>query len=146
MSIYFPFQVVEESIDIAAPPAAVFARWTDYRRFPEFMEGVSEVRLVGGKELYWRGEFAGQKREWKSLVTVLIPRRRLAWRSTSLGRHSSRVACVEEAPGGLTRLTVKILLDPREEWARFPTPAQVRRRVRANLQRLKALVEGEVGG
>lgn len=135
------FEVIEESIEVEAAAAVVFERWTHFESFPEFMEGIAAVQRAGDRQLHWRGMIAGQPREWISTVTVWIPHRRLAWRSTSAGKHSSRVVCIEEAGPGRTRVTIKMLIDPEEEWARMPTRPQVARRLRSNLVRLKALLE-----
>ena len=145
MNNLFPFQVIEESLEIAAPVATVFERWTQFEKFPEFMEGVAEVKNLGDQEFYWRGEFAGQMREWKSRVTVVIPSRRVAWRTTSSGAHSSRVVCVEGSSPEHTRVTVKMLIDPRDSWAQSPTPEQISQRVRATLRRLKTILESQYG-
>jgi uncharacterized membrane protein len=136
-----PFKVIEVSMEIGASAAAAFERWTQFEKFPEFMEGVKEVRRLGTRKLRWRGIFAGQSREWDSTIMVWIPARRLAWRATSSGAHSSRVVCVEEVGPQRTRVTVKILIDQCEAWSQAPSPAQVIRRVRANLGRLKTILE-----
>lgn len=135
------FEDLEESIEIAAPPAVVFERWTRFEEFPHFMEGVSEVRRVGEKRIRWRGEFAGETREWDSDITVWIPGRRIAWRATFAGAHILRAVCVEAAGAGRTRLTLKMLIDPEEPWAQIPSTAEISRRLQGNLERLKALLE-----
>lgn len=137
------FEVIEVSIEIEVPAAVVFERWTRFESFPDFMEGVAAVECTGIRQLRWHGVFGGQLREWDSTVTVWIPHRRLAWRSTSAGKHSSRAVCIEEAGAGRTRVTIKMLIDPDEEWARIPTRAQVSRRLRSNLLRLKTLLESK---
>ncbi len=38
----------EESVDVPAPVAEVYRRWTDFSRFPEFMRNVESVRPLGG--------------------------------------------------------------------------------------------------
>ncbi len=135
------FETLEESIEIAAPPSVVFERWTRFEEFPHFMEGVSEVRRVGERKIRWQGEFAGERREWDSDITVWIPGRRIAWRATSAGAHSSRAVCVEGAGDGRTRLTLKMLIDPDEAWAQMPSVEEISRRLQGNLARFKALVE-----
>ncbi len=136
-----PFESLEESIEIAALPARVFDHWTRFEEFPWFMEGVLEVARIGTRRIRWRGEFAGEMREWESSITVWIPGRRIAWRATSAGAHSSRVVCVEPAGAGGTRLTLKMLIDPDEAWAQMPSVEEIERRLRGNLKRFKVLLE-----
>jgi uncharacterized membrane protein len=140
------FETLEESIEIAAPPSTVFERWTRFEEFPHFMEGVSEVRRIAERKIRWRGEFAVETREWDSDITVWIPGRRIAWRATSAGAHSSRAVCVEVANSDRTRLTLKMLIDPDEAWAQMPSVEDVTRRLQGNLVRFKALVECDARG
>jgi uncharacterized membrane protein len=135
------FEAVEEEIEIAAPPAIVFERWTRFEEFPQFMEGVFEVRRLGGGKLRWRGKFAGKIREWDSQVTVWIPGRRLAWRATFAGARSSRAICVEDAGVGRTRLTSKMLIDLDDVGVQTPNLGKISQRLRENLARFKFLLE-----
>lgn len=135
------FETLEQSIEIDAPPSAVFERWTRFEDFPKFMEGIDWVRLVGPRQLRWHGHFGGETREWSSDITVWIPDHRIAWRATSAGTHSSRAVCIEPAGPGRSRATVRMLIDPDEPWARVPSPDEITRRLLHNLTRFKSLVE-----
>jgi uncharacterized membrane protein len=134
------FETLEKSIEIAASPWVVFERWTRFEDFPLFMEGVEEVTRTGERQLHWLGEFAGEKREWTSEITVWIPGQRLAWRATSAGAHSSRTVCVEPTGAGQTLLTLQMLIDPDEPWAQMPGVDEIGRRLQDSLSRFKALL------
>jgi uncharacterized membrane protein len=135
------FEALQESIEIAVPPSVVFERWTRFEEYPQFMEGMSEVRRIEDRKLRWRGEFAGETREWDSFITVWIPGQKLAWRATAAGAHSSRAVSVEDAGDGRTYLTLKMLVDPDEAWAHIPNVDEISRRLKGDLARFKALLE-----
>jgi uncharacterized membrane protein len=138
------FESVEESVEVAAPSSVVFDQWTRVKDFPRFMEGIAEVRRTGERKLRWRGEFAGEMREWESNITVWIPGRRIAWRATSAGAHSSRAVCVESVGPDRTRLTLKMLVDPDEAWAHLPTVEEIAQRLHGNLARFKTFLEAKL--
>jgi uncharacterized membrane protein len=135
------FETLEECIELAVPAAVVFERWTRFEEFPQFMEGMSEVRRIGDRRLRWRGEFAGEIREWDSLITVWIPGQKLAWRATAAGTHSSRAVCVEDLGEGRTCVRLKMLVDPDEARAQVPNVEEISQRLKRDLARFKMLLE-----
>jgi uncharacterized membrane protein len=135
------FDTLEECIEIAVPAAAVFERWTRFEEFPQFMEGMSEVRRIGDRRLRWRGVFAGEIREWDSLITVWIAGKKLAWRATAAGAHSSRAVCIDDLGEGRTLVTLKMLVDPDEAWAQMPNVEEISHRLKRDLARFKVLLE-----
>lgn len=75
--------VVEDSVQVDAPVAEVYSRWTDFTHFPEFMSNVEEVRAVGNGTYHWVARIFGIKQEWDAEVTDRTPNQRLAWHSTT---------------------------------------------------------------
>src|SRR5215204_2874476 len=51
---------IEKSVDVVAPLSMVYNQWTQFEEFPEFMEGVLEVRQLDDKRLHWRATIAGR--------------------------------------------------------------------------------------
>ncbi|OKH85677.1 polyketide cyclase [Mycobacterium sp. ST-F2] len=104
-----PQPVLEESIDIAAPPDAVWTLVSDVRRMAEWSPQVESTRLRGGAEQVADGvEFTNLNSngtfQWKTHGTIvrLDHGREIAFRIKENWAIWS--LCLEPTPGG-TRLT-----------------------------------------
>jgi len=77
-------QRVERSIRVAAPISTVYEAWRNFERFPEFMEHVEEVRLIGddGLRSHWKVQGpGGTTAEYDAELTDESPNRSIGWRS-----------------------------------------------------------------
>lgn len=97
---------VEQDITVEAPVDRAFEIWTDYERFPEFMEHVKEVRRIGPDLTHWVVEAAGKKVEWDAKVTS-EENRRVAWRAMGESGQNGEVR-FEPAGAGKTKVRVKL--------------------------------------
>src|SRR5262245_28338164 len=52
---------IEKSIDVDVPVQTAYNQWTQFEDFPEFMEGVLEVKQLGEKRLLWWGNVGGRE-------------------------------------------------------------------------------------
>jgi carbon monoxide dehydrogenase subunit G len=102
---------VEASVEIAAPPAEVFAVLADVRRLPEWQSGCSAVTLesdgpvAAGSRFRQRVTFAGKQGEQRVEVEELERDRVLTLRILS-GPLPVRARHVLEPVGSGTRLSV----------------------------------------
>jgi uncharacterized membrane protein len=64
---------VEKSIEVNVPVRTVYNQWTQFEAFPQFMEGVEEVRQLDDKRLHWRATIAGKTEEWDAEITEQTP-------------------------------------------------------------------------
>jgi uncharacterized membrane protein len=81
---------VSKSIEVAVPIREAYNQWTQFESFPQFMEGVKEVRQLSDRKLHWHAEVGGKDEEWDAEITEQIPDTRIAWRSIS-GRSNAGV-------------------------------------------------------
>src|SRR5438270_512105 len=72
---------IEKSIEVNVPVYTAYSQWTHFEEFPQFMEGVKEVKQLDFKRLHWKTEIAGQDKEWDAEITEQIADQRLAWTS-----------------------------------------------------------------
>jgi uncharacterized membrane protein len=72
---------IETSVEVEQPVRTVYNQWTQFETFPQFMEGVEEVRQLDDTHLHWRAKIAGQERQWKAEITEQTPDQRVAWKS-----------------------------------------------------------------
>jgi uncharacterized membrane protein len=97
----------QESIDVDAPIRVAYRQWTLFAAFPDFMEGVEEVRQIDDTHLLWVANIAGERKQWQAEVTEQVWDQRIAWRSTS-GTGIDGTVTFESLDNTRTRVTVGI--------------------------------------
>lgn len=132
---------IEQSIDVEAPITAVYDRWTQFETFPEFMEGIEEIRQLDDRRLHWTAEFGGTRHEWDAEITEQSPEERVAWRNVD-GKDNAGVVTFHKLADDRTRVMVQL------DWAPDGVKEKVGsalgfddRRVQGDLTRFKDLVE-----
>lgn len=132
-------KTVLHSVEIFGETADVYEAWTDFEHYPAFMEGVREVRQIDERRYLWIADFDGTLATWESLITLLIPNQRIAWRVVGNDSASGSVT-IEPAGPGRSRLTFRVTYSNSAPWAML-SEAVMRQRVFANLRRFKRLFE-----
>ena len=102
-----PVPTVQESIEVDAPVRAAYRQWTLFATFPDFMEGVEEVRQIDDTHLLWVANFAGERNEWQAEITEQVWDQRIAWRRTG-GMGIDGTVTFESLDKDRTRVTVGI--------------------------------------
>jgi uncharacterized membrane protein len=132
---------IQESIDVDVPATTAYNQWTQFEMFPEFMEGIEEVRQIDDTHLHWRARIGGKLVEYDAEITEQLPDERVAWRSTS-GAHNAGVVTFHHLAPGRSRVTLQLSYEPEGvvetvgDWL-----GVVRRRARGDLERFKELIE-----
>jgi uncharacterized membrane protein len=133
---------IEHSIDVNVAVGTAYNQWTQFERFPEFMQAVKRVKQLDDKTLEWTAEIAGRERTWTAEIYEQEPDQVIAWRSTSGERNSGHVT-FEEIDPNTTRVTLAM------EWT--PEGAVEKagdalgfddRQVEGDLERFKEYIEG----
>lgn len=101
----------EQSIEINVPVRTAYNQWTQFEEFPQFMEGVREVRQLDDKRTHWRAMIGGKEKEWDADIVEQEPDRRVAWRSTS-GTPNGGTVTFEPLDAGRTRVTLRLEYEP----------------------------------
>ncbi len=132
---------IEQSIDVAVPVRTAYARWTDFEEFPAFMEGVEEIRRIDDTRLHWRTRVAGREKEFDAVITERTPDLRVAWRAEAGAEHAG-VVTFHRMGDDATRVIVQMDVEPEGTAERVADALGVlRRRVKGDLERFKAVVE-----
>ena len=131
------FTSIERSVLVEASIQKVYEAWSRFEDFPQFMEGVVEMRRVDERRFVLISESGGKTYESTCDIVLSIPQRRLAWRTVS-GPDSSGVACFEVAKSGGTEVTLKMRYNPADGWQ---DEEEVTTRLERNLGRFKDRVE-----
>ena len=132
---------IEEEIQLEVPVRTAYNQWTQFEEFPQFMEGVEEVRQLDDKTLRWVASIAGNAAEWEARIVEQVPDQRIVWESIDGQQTRGRV---EFHPQSSTRSTVQLTMEYSPEGALQKVGSAAgfdARRIRADLDRFKQLIE-----
>lgn len=102
---------VEKDIEVNLPVRAVYNQWTQFEEFPNFMEGVKEVRQLDDRRLHWRAEVAGREHEWDAEIREQVPDERIIWHNTSGSLNAGQVSFLSLGPER-TRVHLEMSYEP----------------------------------
>ena len=145
-------QRVNESIEVGAPVQDVFAYWSNFENFPQFMENIEEVRMTGQDMSHWRIKGPiGQSVEFDAKTTELDPNRGIGWNAVEGDVMTAGEVKFEEAAPGRTRVEVTInYSDPPGGKVGEVVAGAIsdpEKRLREDLRNFEQVVErGELGG
>jgi len=134
---------IEESIEVEVPLTTAYDQWTQFEDFPQFMDGVEEVRQIDDTHLHWVAEFGGSRHEWDAEITEQNPDERVAWRNVE-GKDNAGVVTFHRLDDDRTKVMAQIDWAPdgvREKLGDVLGAAD--RRVRGDLERFRDLVESQ---
>jgi uncharacterized membrane protein len=134
---------IEESIEVRVPLTTAYNQWTQFEEFPQFMEGVEEVRQLDDTHLHWRAEIAGKTKEWDAVIVEQRPDDRVAWANTAGARNAGMIT-FHRISDDSTGVKAQMDVAP-EGFAERAGDAFgiVKRRVKADLERFKDLIESQ---
>ena len=81
---------IEKSIELDVPVTVAYNQWTQFEEFPQFMEGVEEVRQLDDKRLHWKATILGVTREWDAEIVDQEPNQQVAWRAVGGAKKRAR--------------------------------------------------------
>jgi uncharacterized membrane protein len=133
---------VEKSIEVNVPVRTAYNQWTQFEDFPQFMDGVEEVRQISDTQLHWRASIAGKQEEWDAEIIEQTPDQQVAWRSTS-GTENSGTVRFTPMGAEQTRVTVVMGYEPEGIVEKVGDAiGMVDQRVEGDLERFKRFIEG----
>ena len=136
---------VEQSIEIAVPVRVAYDQWTQFESFPEFMDGVEEVRQIDDTHLHWRAKVGGHEVEWDAVITEQLPDERVAWKATD-GKANAGVVTFHRLSDAETRVMIQVDWEPRGLAEKAGALAGVDdRQVKGDAKRFKDFIENRGG-
>jgi len=134
---------IEQSIDVEVPISTAYNQWTQFEEFPQFMEGVDEIRQIDDRHVHWVVSFGGTQHEWDAEITEQNPDERVAWKNTD-GKDNAGVVTFHQLAADRTRIMVQ--MDWAPEGVKEKLGATLgfdQRRIEGDLERFKALIESQ---
>ena len=133
--------VIEQSIEINVPVRAAYNQWTQFEEFPNFMEGVKQVKQLDDTHLHWKAELGGKEKEWDAEITEQIPDERIAWRSRN-GAPTAGVVTFHRLSDSKSKVMLQMEYDPQGIVENVGDAAGVvSQRVLRDLERFKQYIE-----
>jgi uncharacterized membrane protein len=102
---------VQKTIEVPVPVREAYNQWTQFESFPQFMEGVKEVRQLDERRLHWRADVAGHEVEWDAVITEQLPDTRIAWRSIE-GRPNTGIVDFRRLDDTTTEVSLQMEAEP----------------------------------
>jgi uncharacterized membrane protein len=102
---------ITESIDVSVPVSTAYNQWTQFESFPQFMDGVREIRQLDDTHTHWVTQIGGITREFDATITEQHPDQRVAWKSDGGPTHAG-VVTFHRLDDRTTRVTAQMDIDP----------------------------------
>jgi uncharacterized membrane protein len=136
---------VAKEIVVNAPRDEVYNQWTRYEEFPEFMEGVAEVRRLDDRRIEWRAEIGGRSAVWEAEIREQLPNEKIVWHAVS-GDENAGLVRFESAGDGQTNVHLEMSYEPEGVVDRAgDILGMVESRVEGDLKRFKEFIEERRG-
>ncbi len=135
---------IEKSVEVEVPVRVAYSQWTQFEEFPQFMEGVEEVRQLDDKRLHWKASILGVTREWDAEIVDQTPDQQVAWRAVGGTKNDGVVMFLADAMNSArTRVSLRLEFEPEGVAEKVGEALHlVERRVQGDLERFKQFIEG----
>ena len=139
---------IEKSVLVNVPVSTAYNQWTQFEDFPQFMEGVENVKQLSDDRLEWVARIAGVSRQWQAKILEQVPDQKIAWAATE-GATNAGAVTFEDVGGGQTRVNLMLEYEPEGLMENVADKLNiVESRAEGDLDRFKSFVEskGEASG
>ena len=132
---------IEEGIEVQVPVRTAYNQWTQFEEFPQFMEGVEEVRQIDDVSLHWKAKILGQEREWDAKISEQEPDQRIAWHSTT-GPTNAGVVTFHRLDDNSCKVMLQMEIEPGDAKTKAADVLGViTAQVKGDLKRFKEFIE-----
>src|SRR5215469_13308460 len=133
--------LIEKSITVNVPVTTAYNQWTQFEKFPKFMEGVKSVHQFDEKHLRWHTNVGGVDKEFAVEITEQIPDARIAWRARG-GEDHGGVVTFHRLSDNKTRIMLQMEYEPHGAVEKIGDMlGMASRRVENDLERFKDFIE-----
>jgi uncharacterized membrane protein len=102
---------IEESIEVSVPVRTAYNQWTQFEEFPQFMDGIKEVRQLDDTHLHWVVEHNGRTHEFDAEISEQRPDERVAWKTID-GKSHAGVVTFHRLSDDQTKVMVQMDWEP----------------------------------
>jgi uncharacterized membrane protein len=132
---------IEQSIDVSVPVTTAYNQWTQFEEFPQFMEGVEEIRQTDPTHTHWVTKVAGKTEEFDAEITEQHPDERVAWKTIS-GPKQAGVVTFHRLNDHETRVMLQLEVHPEGIVEQVGDKlGLVKHRAKGDMERFKTFIE-----
>jgi uncharacterized membrane protein len=132
---------IEQSVEVNVPVSTAYDQWTQFEEFPQFMDGVKEVRQLDDTHLHWVAEIGGHTEEWDAEITEQKPDERIAWKATN-GKQNAGVVTFHRLDDGRSKIMLQLDWEAEGMVEKLGSAVgEDDRKVKSDLERFKELIE-----
>ncbi|POX48092.1 cyclase [Streptomyces sp. Ru71] len=137
---------VKETVEVGVPIHTAYNQWTQFEEFPNFMEGVEEVRQIDDRHNHWTMKVGGVRREFDTEIVDQLPDERITWRTTSGDTDQKGSVRFQRVDDTHTRVELVMDVEPSGAVEKAADLlGTIDRRVKGDMKRFKQYIE-ERGG
>lgn len=132
---------IEKQVEVDAPIGEVYEQWTRFEDFPEFMDGMMEVRQLDDAHVHFVASIGGKTHEWDAEIVEQKPNEVVWWRSTD-GKMNNGMVRFEPVKDDRTLVKLNMGYEPEGvlehvgDWI-----GAAGHRVEGDLERFRDLIE-----
>jgi uncharacterized membrane protein len=133
---------VKETVEVEVPVGTAYNQWTQFQEFPNFMEGVEEVRQLDDSHNHWTTKIGGVRREFDTEIVDQLPDERITWRTVSGDTQQKGTVRFQRVDDTHTRVELVMDVEPSgaAEKAADMT-GTIGRRIKGDMRRFKDYIE-----
>lgn len=133
---------IKETVEVDVPVHTAYNQWTQFEEFPNFMEGVEEVRQLDDRHNHWTTKIAGVRREFDTEIVDQLADERVTWRTTSGDTHQRGSVRFERLDDTHTRVELVLDVEPSGAVEKAGDMlGTIDRRVKGDMKRFKQYIE-----
>ncbi|MFI9809034.1 SRPBCC family protein [Streptomyces sp. NPDC052301] len=137
---------VKETVEVDVPLHTAYNQWTQFEDFPNFMEGVEEIRQLDDRHNHWTTKIGGVRREFDTEIVDQLPDERITWRTTSGDTSQKGTVRFERVDDMHTKVELVMEVDPSGAAEKAADMlGTIDRRVKGDMKRFKQYIE-QAGG
>ncbi|MEV7993351.1 SRPBCC family protein [Streptomyces sp. NPDC086077] len=137
---------VKEAVEVEVPLHTAYNQWTQFEEFPNFMEGVEEIRQLDDTHNHWVTKIGGVRREFDTEIVDQLADERITWRTTSGDTHQKGTVRFQRVDDSHTRVELVMDIEPTGAVEKAADMAGViDRRVKGDMRRFKDYMEHRGG-
>lgn len=137
---------VKETVVVDVPLRTAYNQWTQFEEFPNFMEGVEEVRQLDARHNHWITKIGGIRREFDTEIVDQLADERITWRTVDGDTRQRGTVHFQRLDDTRTRVELVMEVEPSgvAEKAADLT-GTIDRRTKGDMKRFKEFVENRGG-
>ena len=101
----------QHSVVVDRPVRTVYDQWTQFEKYPDFMDDVEMVHQVGDTMTHWKVKVGGVEREYDAAIIEQRPDEIISWQSIAGQQHGGTVA-FDPLEAERTRVTLRLDFEP----------------------------------